>query len=189
MESSADSLELKTLKKVIGRLNRVSIPYMLTGSMALNFYGQPRATNDFDIVVEIQKQDVEKIVSLFEKDCYISLEAVQEAVDQESMFNIIDNESVFKIDFIVRKKDPLSLEQFSRRQMKEFSGIKLHVISPEDLILAKAHWSTESLSEMQQRDIENLMRLLSQELDFSYLEKWAKKLGFLETLQRFYVST
>ncbi|MBF0492799.1 MAG: hypothetical protein HQM15_08465 [Deltaproteobacteria bacterium] len=188
MDLLNENRELKTLKKVIGQLEKASIPYMLTGSMALNFYGHPRATNDFDIVIEISEKDIKKMVTLFEQDSYISLEAVEAAISQESMFNIIDNESVFKIDFIIRKNDPLSLQQFKRRQVKEFSGIKLNVISPEDLILAKLHWSRESLSEIQQKDITNLMRVLSKKLDFIYLEKCAQYLGILEELKKFYVS-
>ena len=49
MESEADVLKL-----VASRLNAAGIPYMVSGSMALNFYATPRMTRDIDIVVEIQ---------------------------------------------------------------------------------------------------------------------------------------
>lgn len=178
-----ESPELKTLKKVIERLEKGAIPYMLTGSMALNFYGHPRATNDFDIVIEIRRADEERLWDLFRQDFYISRDAVHEAIDREGQFNVIDHESVFKIDFIVRKTGNYADEQFRRRRVKELEGLKTLIISPEDLILAKLDWSKESLSEMQERDIKNLMRLLSKELDYSYMEKWAVVLDILERLR------
>jgi hypothetical protein len=189
MPQSPESLELKTLKKVIGKLEKASIPYMLTGSMALNFYGQPRSTNDFDIVIAIQREDEELLYDLFKDGFYITREAVRRAIDAQSLFNIIDNESIFKIDLIIGKRDPYSSEQFKRRRVKEMEGVKTSVISPEDLILAKLSWSKESLSEMQERDIKNLMRLLAKELDYRYMEKWAVPLGVLERLRGFYVSS
>jgi len=181
-------LEIKSLEKVIGRLSAASIPYMLTGSMALNFYGHPRATNDFDIVVQVMEKDADRIIRLFEKDFYISPEAVKEALANKSIFNIIDNEVVFKIDLIVRKQGAYADEQFRRRTNRPLGPITATVISPEDLILAKLDWSRDSLSEMQERDVQGLVRLLAKSLDYEYLEKWASELGVLERLRGFYAS-
>jgi hypothetical protein len=186
--SPEESPELKTLQKVTERLERAGIPYMLTGSMALNFYGHPRATNDFDIVIEIQGGDVDRLVNLFQGDFYISRDAVRQAVAQKGPFNIIDNETVFKVDLIVRKTGPYPTEQFKRKTLKELAGFKTYVISPEDLILAKLDWSRESLSEMQERDVRNLLNLLKKELDYDYMEKWSTVLGIMERLKNLYVS-
>lgn len=178
----SQSPELETLRRVTERLDQAKIPHMLTGSMAMNFYGHARATNDFDIVVEIRPSDSEKVIRLFEKDFYISPETVIQAVAQGGLFNIIDNRTVFKIDLIVRKPGAYSNEQFKRRRLEEFGGLKMFVISPEDLILAKLDWSRESLSEMQERDIQNLVRLLNDKLDRAYLKKWSGFLGVEERL-------
>ncbi len=180
--------ELKSFIKVISRLEDNHIPYMLTGSMAMNFYGHPRATNDFDIVIDVDSNDCQKIFQAFEKDYYISLESLQEALKNQSLFNVLDEESVFKIDFIIRKLDRLSHIQFQRKTIKEFMGYKICVISPEDLILAKLEWSKESLSELQMRDIKNLLRILKDQLDYSYMEKWAADLGHLSQLKTIYAS-
>lgn len=180
--------EMTTLRKVIQRLDGAGIPYMLTGSMALNFYGQPRATNDFDIVIEIQQSNVDQIVGLFQGEFYISASAVEEAISRPGLFNMIDNETIFKVDMIVKKKDPYARVQFDRRLIKKFDGLKMYVIAPEDLILAKLEWSKESLSEMQERDIKNLLRLLKDTLDSTYLKKWATQLGCLERFHKIYAS-
>ncbi len=180
--------DFPTLWKVIKRLDRASIPYMLTGSMALNFYGHIRATNDIDIVIQIKPSDVESILNLFESDFYVTREAVQEAVDREGMFNVIDSESVFKVDFIVAKKDPYSRQQFERRRSVRVKANDIRVISPEDLILSKLDWSRESLSEMQENDIRNIIRISGETLDKDYLLKWAGVKGLQKRLEKIYAS-
>ena len=180
------STDFPTLWKVIDRLDQASILYMLTGSMALNVYGHARATNDMDIVVQISDQNVQKLFRLFEKDFYVSQEAIKEAVANESLFNIIDNETVFKVDLIVAKKDSFSKQQFDRRREIKIGNRTIFVISPEDLILSKLEWSQESLSEIQENDIKNIMRVLDKGLDKKYLETWASARGLKERLKKIY---
>ena len=175
-----------TLSRVIEKLDQASIPYMLTGSMALNFYGHIRATQDVDIVIKIGPADIKKICKLFEKDFYISETAIQEAVVHERAFNVIDFKTIFKIDFIIAKKDPCSQEQFTRRKKIAFGSSDISVISPEDLILAKLEWSQHSLSEMQENDIRNIMA--NQDLDRTYLDEWARIKGFRERLEKLYAA-
>lgn len=182
------SADLPTLWKVIERLEKASIPYMLTGSLALNFYGHVRATNDIDIVIQIDPSETAKIYHLFESDFYISEDVVKEAIQNRGMFNMIDNESVFKVDIIIGKADSFSMQQFARRQRISVGSQKISVISPEDLILSKLKWSEESLSEIQQKDIENIIRVCSEKLNKEYLEKNAKDLGFYERLIKIYDS-
>ncbi len=177
------SLELKTLKKVVERLDEAKIDYMLTGSMALNFYGHPRATNDFDIVLAVGESDITRIIDLFESDFYLNRDTIKKAIKEKTLFNIIDNDSVFKVDFIVHKNDPYSVEQFKRRRIRIIAGIKTAVISLEDLILAKLSWSQESGSEMQERDIQQMLRLYHSDLDRKYLEQWATFLGVQNRLK------
>lgn len=178
--------ELPTLWKVIERLDKASIPYMLTGSLALNFYGHVRATNDIDIVIQLEPKDTKKIFHLFEKDFYISEAAVKEAILKRKMFNVIDNESVFKVDFILVKDKPISKLQFERRRQIAIGSYNISVISPEDLILSKLEWSAESLSETQQKDVENIIRISGNSLDKKYLEKKSKEIGVYDRLQVIY---
>ena len=79
---------------------------MLTGSVAMNQYAQPRMTRDIDIVVMLQEGDAVTIVNLFSADYYVPVATVTRAIARRSMFNLIHNESVYKIDFIVLKDDP-----------------------------------------------------------------------------------
>ncbi len=98
--------ELDIVRDVSQRLDRAAIAYMLTGSMAMNYYAQPRMTRDIDMVVALGAADANKIVDLFRHDYYVSEDAVRDSIATESIFNLIHNESVIKVDCIVRKSTP-----------------------------------------------------------------------------------
>ncbi len=163
--------EIDILKQVCLKLEQVGLPYMLTGSFAANFYAVPRMTRDIDIVVEILKPDVEKLVSIFKEDFYIDKEAITESIVHQGMFNIIHNESVFKIDFIVRKDSLYRNTEFQRRRHVQLDNAGIWIVSPEDLILSKLDWAKDSLSEMQLRDVRNLLHSIKN-LDKEYLNTW-----------------
>ena len=76
----ADSEELAVLKEVARRLNRAKISYMVTGSIAANFYTVPRMTRDIDIVVELSDRDISRFIALFQNDFYLEPRTVREAV-------------------------------------------------------------------------------------------------------------
>ena len=88
--------ELDVLKEVAGRLERAGIAYMITGSIAANFYTVPRMTRDIDIVVELRERDVARFISLFETDYYLEAQTVEQAVRAKGMFNLIQHQHVVK---------------------------------------------------------------------------------------------
>lgn len=177
------SEESEVLKEVCRRLESARIPYMITGSTAANFYAVPRMTRDIDIVVEIRMGDVPTITDLFKDDFYIDEETVSEAVAKQGMFNILHNEYVIKIDFIVRKETPYRQLEFQRRREAGLEGQVIWIVSPEDLVLSKLFWAKDSLSEIQLGDVKNLTRMVKN-LDISYIEEWVKSLGLQEAYQK-----
>ncbi len=171
--------ELDILKSVAARLEAAGIPYMVTGSMATNFYATPRMTRDIDLVVELGEADVERVVSLFQDDYYIDREMVRQAVSHRSMFNMIHSTVVVKVDCVVRKDSEYRREEFSRRRTVTIDGQPVSLVAPEDLILSKLDWAKESRSQMQLDDVRNLLRSV-QNLDRAYLKRWADRLGLAE---------
>jgi hypothetical protein len=167
---------------VARRLDSAEIAYMITGSMATNFYAVPRMTRDIDIVVELAEKDLARFIPLFETDFYLDSETVRDAVRRRSMFNLIQNEYVIKIDFIVRKDSPYRRREFSRRKGVAVDNRTLYLVAPEDLILSKLEWAKESRSEMQLSDVKNLLNSVKP-LNRRYLARWAKELG-VESLYR-----
>lgn len=172
-----------TFWRVIDRLEHASIEYMLTGSLALNCYGHARATNDIDIVILVTPTDAERLFRLFADDFYVSPEAISDAFQSTGMFNLIDNATIFKIDLILAKDDPFAQQQFRRRRRVPVDDREVAVIAPEDLILAKLDWSKDSHSEMQTRDIRNIIQTMGQQLDRAYLDRWAKQQGHTQRLE------
>ena len=168
--------ELEVLKEVARRLNATGIAYMITGSVASNFYAVPRMTRDIDIVVELSERDTEKFIRAFEMDHYLEPQSVREAVKSKKMFNLIHDQYIIKIDFVVRKDTPYRLKEFSRKKKISVDGQDLYVVAPEDLILSKLEWAKDSKSEVQLRDVKNLLRSVKR-LDRRYLARWAKQLG------------
>ncbi len=174
--------ELEVLKQVAQRLEASGIPYMITGSMAANLYTSPRTTRDIDIVVELLERDLNKFISLFESDYYLDAETVREAVKSEAMFNLIHNEYIVKVDFVVRKDTLYRRREFARRKKITVDDRDLYVVSPEDLILSKLEWAKDSRSEVQMNDVRNLLKSVKR-LNRGYLIRWAKALG-VEALYR-----
>jgi hypothetical protein len=176
------SEELDVLKDVTRRLEGAGIPYMVTGSIAANFYAVPRMTRDIDIVVELSEQDVDRVIGLFQGDFYIEREAVQRAVRERTMFNVIQSAFVIKVDFVIRKESEYRLEEFSRRKRVSVEGNEFFIVAPEDLILSKLEWAKDSRSEVQLSDARNLVAGVP-DLDRDYLRLWAGRLG-VESLYR-----
>jgi hypothetical protein len=174
--------ELDVLKSVTAQLEGAGIPYMVTGSMAANFYAVPRMTRDIDIVIELSEREVDRVTRLFQQEFYIDRDMVQRAVRDHAMFNMIHNALVVKVDCVVRKETEYRREEFSRRRAVSVAGQRVFIVSPEDLILSKLDWAKESRSQMQLDDVRNLLRSV-QGLDTEYLNRWADRLGLTTLYQ------
>lgn len=174
------SIELEIVRDVSDRLTRAGINFMLTGSMAMNAYTQPRMTRDVDVVVEVEEADLSRLLSTFRPGYYIDANAVEDALRTESLFNAIHEEWVFKVDCIVRKSTPYRIAEFARRHRLKIGGHETWVVSKEDLILSKLSWGNDSKSEYQARDIRSLLTTGG---DRDYIAKWAAELGIVEYLE------
>ncbi len=154
--------------------------FMLTGSMAMNFYAQPRMTRDIDLVVALAPENTDTIVRLFTPDYYVSREAVSSSIAHETLFNLIHQESVIKVDCIVRKSSPYRRAEFERRQHITIEDFSTWIVSKEDLIISKLWWAKDSHSELQLRDVKNLAVT---GCDGDYVERWTKELGLFNLWQ------
>ena len=170
------SEQLDVLKTLATRLREAGIPYMVSGSVAMNFYAVPRMTRDIDIVVELGPADWRRIPALLSSAFYVDEEDVRESIRDRAMFNAIHQASMVKVDFILRKDAPYRLEEFRRRREIDVESTPVSIVAPEDLILSKLDWAKESLSEMQLRDVRNILASVK-DLDWGYLSRWARSLG------------
>ncbi|HEY6330082.1 MAG TPA: hypothetical protein VI756_12155 [Blastocatellia bacterium] len=172
--------ELDVLCDVSRRLESADIAFMVTGSVAMTYYSKPRMTRDIDIVVALTQADAETIVSLFENDYYVDDLAVRRAIGARSIFNLIHNKTVIKVDCIVLKGSGYRQEEFERRERVTLGGFQTWIVSREDLILSKLYWARDSRSEMQLGDVRNL---LLGPCDEGYLRSRAAQLGVSALLE------
>jgi hypothetical protein len=171
-------LELNIFKDVVKKLNINKIPYMISGSVAMNYYTIPRMTRDIDIIIEIE--DVDNFYNTFKEEYYIDREMVNDAIKNQYMFNIISIKEVMKIDFIIKKNTEYRKAEFKRRRQVIIEGLKVYIVSIEDLIISKLIWAEDSKSELQIKDVKNL---LEEKVDMKYIHGWTDKLNLSALLK------
>ena len=173
------------LSIIIKKLSEANMPYMICGSLGSSLHGEPRATNDIDIIVTTSLKRIKDFVSSFpEKNYYADLEMAEDAFRHQSMFNIIDLNSGWKADIIFLKNNEFDHTQFSRSQTVTLLGLNVQIISPEDSILSKLDWSKMGESERQFRDALGVAVVQWENLDKNYLRKWAKNLDIEKLLNK-----
>ena len=162
------------LRVLIDFFEKQNIPYMLSGSVAMSLYTQPRFTRDYDFVVNLKNEHTNNLLKNFTGDYYINDESVKDAISRRTMFNIIDHKSGYKADFMILKDDPFRQTEFLRQKKMKFLDTNISVVSPEDLLLSKIIWIQEIQSGVQMEDIKLLSEV--EGLDWNYINNWIKEL-------------
>lgn len=107
--------------------------------------GEPRATHDVDIVVNIQPESIQNLIAIFNPPrFYLSRESIEEAIQYKTMFNLIDTTEGDKIDFWILTDESYDISRFDRKYEENVFGFAMKVSAPEDTILAKLRWATLS---------------------------------------------
>ncbi len=173
------------LRFVAGVLEQLGLAYFVTGSTATIFFGEPRLTNDIDIVVDLPPNRIQELCRAFPSpDFYLDEEAVQRAVRRRSQFNVIHPASGLKVDLIVPALTPFDRSRFARmRRVKPAADYEVSFASPEDVILKKMEAYREGGSDKHLRDIAGVLKISGKDLDRSYIEDWADRLGLVDIWQ------
>jgi hypothetical protein len=163
----------EVLQRITAALDRSGVAHMLTGSFASAYYGSLRSTQDIDLIISATPPQLQAFIqSLPSDEYYADVDAALEAFRRESMFNVIDLRTGWKIDMIIRKSRAFSREEFDRRQQLSLQGMSLFVASAEDVILAKLEWSKLAQSQRQVEDAAGILKIQRNSLNFSYLKQW-----------------
>jgi hypothetical protein len=164
--------------RIKSALDSAGVAYMLSGSFASASYGAPRSTQDIDFVIAATPSQLRALVQGLPSDqYYVDLDAALEAHKRQSLFNVIDLATGWKIDFITRKSRAFSEEEFRRRRAVDVEGNSLFIATAEDVIIAKMEWSKLGQSQRQIEDVAAILRVRGDSLDRGYLEKWISELG------------
>ncbi|MFI5459507.1 MAG: hypothetical protein ACHRXM_29120 [Isosphaerales bacterium] len=132
------------LRHAVTVLDKLGIDYMVIGSFASSMHGEPRMSHDIDLVVALTQESAEKLFHAFsEPDFYLSIQAIHEALQHRTMFNLLQPASGDKVDFWILTDEPFDTSRFARKRAEESAGILLKTSTPEDTILAKLRWTQQ----------------------------------------------
>ena len=174
------------LRHVCTVLENLGLPYLITGSQATIAFGEPRFTNDIDIVVSLGLDQLDAFIKSFPADeFYLSREAAQDAIARSSMFNIIHPTSGLKIDVIISGSSDFERSRFERgRKVRVAPDFTAIFASPEDVILKKLHFYKIGGSDKHLRDIAGVLKVSGAMIDQEYIELYAVQFGVADLWQR-----
>ncbi len=123
-------------------LNENQIDYRITGSLVSSIEGEPKATHDVDILVNITQAAIPVLVGTFTPpDYYMSESAIEEAIQHKSMFNLLDTTEGDKADLWIITDEPFDQSRFARKYEENMLGVSMKLSTPEDTILMKLRWA------------------------------------------------
>ena len=173
------------LAAIAALLDTAGIPYMVVGSFASAYHGNPRTTYDLDLVIDPSLAQLETLVRAIDPETYyVDLDVARDAFHRRGMFNVIEIATAWKIDLVIRKARPFSIEELRRRQRVEILGAAVAAATAEDTILAKLEWFKAGGSERQLDDVVGIIRVQGEALDRTYIARWAEDLGVGELWDR-----
>lgn len=155
------------------------IDYMIGGSQAAVYYGEPRFTRDIDILAELRLDQLPALIARFPEDeFYVSADAAREAIQTRGQFNIIHPGSGLKIAVFVNNRTDYDRLRLRRRQLLPLlPGQDAYFARPEDVILYKMVYFQEGRSDVHVRDILGILRVSGPIVDNAYIREWAGRLG------------
>jgi hypothetical protein len=173
------------LRKIIAALEAAHIPHMVVGSFASTAHGEPRTTRDLDLVIDPRPDQLNELLAALDAEhYYVDSDVAHDALRHRSMFNIIEIATGWKLDLVIRKARPFSIEEMQRRTITKILGMDVPIATAEDTIIAKLEWSKLGASDRQLKDIAGILRVRGADLDFEYIERWVTELGLAEPWQR-----
>jgi len=180
-------MEQEELLQKIGRiLEKLKIPYFITGGIAVAVWGRPRFTADIDLVVQLVPQKLDKLADALlkiDKDVYLDKKAMQEALRNQKEFNFIHPASGMKVDFWIFKNEPFERIRLKRRVAKKINNQKIYFISPEDLVISKLLWYKKSGSSRHLEDVESILKI--SKINLKYLKRWLEYFDVLPIIEKF----
>jgi hypothetical protein len=168
----------QVLRSVLPHLDRLGIPYLITGGIAATLHGRPRFTQDIDFVIAPSQNQLESLVDALDGDFVVSRDAAREAHDRLGEFNAIHRTLIFKVDFWFSTGDAFDASRLARATKLEVTpGLAVRVATAEDAIISKLLWMRQGATGRSTEDIQGILRANAGVLNLDYLDYMARTLG------------
>jgi hypothetical protein len=168
---------------VIDALDDLHIPYMVVGSFSTNFYGVPRATNDADFVVQLEPGALSALAARlrppFRLDPQMSFETV--TATSRYVLHLVDNP--FSVELFLLSEDSHDLQRFARRRRERVADREVFIPTVEDVVVTKLRWSHEGRRRKDLEDVENVVSIQGDRIDWNYVNSWCDRHGTRELLE------
>lgn len=180
---------------VLRAFERLGVRHYVGGSLASSLHGDPRFTNDADIVAELFEPHIRRLQQELGERFYVDEESVRFAIRNERSFNLIDEIELAKVDVFCVRGTGYQAEALARVVRMELEVDDpftiVSVASPADTILAKLRWYRmgNEISDRQWADILGVAKTQQGKLELDYLWKWAKEQGTLDLLERLLIAS
>ncbi len=174
--------------KVIEVFEALNVPYFVGGSAASIIHGIVRTTIDSDIVAELKEEHIEPLVAALADEFYVEREAILEAIVLRRSFNLIHQDTMFKVDVFIPKRRAFDQAQLARRVKSVVAREPQRtawIATAEDTVLAKLDWfrTGGEVSERQWRDVLGVLKTQAGRLDTGYMHEMASALGVNDLLE------
>jgi hypothetical protein len=169
-------------------LERIEVPYMITGAVAAIIYGDPRFTRDIDLVLALDREGSARLQSVFGGgDFYVPPPGALDAEltrTEGGHFNVIHRETALRADVYLAGDDPLHAWAFDRRRRIDLEALQIWVAPMEYVIVRKLQYYLLSDSDRHLRDIAMMLRISGDMLDRDALGGWLSRLELTEVFAR-----
>lgn len=172
------------VRRVFDACDALGIPYVLVGSFASNIYSIPRATKDVDFVLRAEPGQFSQLMATLGPDFVRDPQIQFETVTGTKKILVEEKESGFEIEFFELSSEPHDQERFARRRRLEVFGREAWVLTPEDVLVTKINWIHRAGRKKDVPDVENVIAIQRDSLDWAYIEKWCDQLGSRQVLDQ-----
>jgi hypothetical protein len=177
-------------QSLLDALEAIGIPYMVCGSLASSVHGDPRTTQDVDLVVALRPDQLQPLAGLLQDTFYVDLAFMKDSLQRGRSFNVIHVASAYKFDLFPLSQRSFEQQEFQRRYRITTPAIgaapvAFFVATAEDTLLSKLVWYRQGgqISEKQWNDLRGIRNAKTGQLDEAYLRQWAAELGVLDLLE------